>query len=144
MRQLSDYTSNKHADREVVLGRSTPDNGYCCTNIGMADVFLMIMPKLKECFDSELLQLKNNPLYSNEMSPAAVTFKGSDGKTVATYRRESIRKMPAKLTPFGSVQYINVPVHNTVTFGDSRDTRKFIEKCKEFSNGVLDFDKYLN
>lgn len=143
MKNLSDYTK-KHTVDEISLGNNSNGNmGYCCTNITKADLFLYIMPKLKECFKTELLQLKNNPKFSNEISPAAVNFYGDDGKIMATYKREVSKPMPVKLTPFSPITYINVAIHNVITFGDSSDRQKFIDKCKELSNGTIDFERMI-
>ena len=128
----------------VVLGRENIGGAYCCTNIGVADVFLYIMPKLKEFFDSKMLQLSNSPRYSNELSPAAVNFYGSDGKLIVTYNREIVTKRPFKYGPLPEhVNYIDTVIHNVVTFGDSDDKDLFVGKCRELSNGVVDFAKML-
>lgn len=144
MKKLSDYIGSKdNKPIDVSLGQCFGGGGYCCTNISAADLFLQIMPKLKDVFKSELLQLKDRPQFSNELSPAAVNFYGSDGKIIATYKREVMRKIPTRLTPFSSVTYVPTVTHNVVSFADSCDRQKFIDKCKELSNGVIDFDKYI-
>ena len=144
MKNLSDYIGGKdNTPVDVSLGQCFGGGGYCCTNISAADLFLQIMPKLKDEFKSELLQLKDRPQYSNELSPAAVNFYGSDDKIIATYKREVMRKIPTRLTPFSSVTYVPTVMHNVVSFGESRDRQKFIDKCKELSHGVVDFEKYI-
>ena len=37
--------------------------------------------------------------------------------------------------------YVNTVMHNTVQFGDSSDTGLFADRCRELSNGALDFWK---
>lgn len=145
MKKLSDYTKKKEQQPiDVSLGKCFGDGGYCCTNVSAADLFLRIMPQLNSLFKSELLQLKDNPKFSNELSPAAVNYYGSDNKIIATYKREVMRKIPTRLTPFAkSATYVPTVTHNVISFGDSCDRDKFIEKCKELSNGVIDFDKYI-
>lgn len=128
----------------IILGKENIGGAYCCTNIGVADVFLHIMPKLKECFKSKMLQLSNSPMYSNELSPAAVNFYGSDDKLIATYNREIITKRPFRYGPFpDNVTYVDTVIHNVVTFGDSCDKDLFVEKCRELSRGIVDFSKML-
>lgn len=138
-------TKDEHKPNRVVLGKESIGGAYCCTSIGVADMFLYIMPKLKECFDSKMLQLSNSPKYSNELSPAAVKFFGSDGKLIATYNREVMIKMPFRYGPFqDNINYIDTIMHNVITFGDSCDKDLFVDKCKDLSNGTVDFYKILD
>ena len=138
MSEILDAGSKKSYPAEIVLGKCLGGGGYCCTNIGPADVFLLIMPKLKECFKSDMASVPNAPAWSNEMSPAVVEFYGDDGKVVATYRREVFVNVPIGASPSLSVGYANTAVHNVITFGDSEDVGKFVEKCRELSHGGLD------
>ena len=120
---------------EIVLGKGNIGN-YCCTNISMADVFLQILPKLKEEYNAEA---PTNSMFSNESSPAAVNFY-EDDKLVATYKRDVIKTHFAKLTPFSDPVAIKTPVHNVITIYE----KSFCDKVKTLSNNALDFCKLLN
>lgn len=129
MSEILDAGSKKSYPAEIVLGKCLGADGYCCTNIGPADVFFWIMPKLKECFKSETLNLKGLPY--------VVKFYGDDGKLAAMYNMEVVMNVPFGSSPFSSATYVNNVVHNVITFGDSEDVGKFVEKCRELSHGGL-------
>lgn len=118
---------------EITLGQAT--NNFF-SSMTPADLFLVIMPKLKEEFDTEVPKIANQ-VYSNELSPAAVKFMTKDGKLVALYRREVMRTQFSRLMPFSAPTSYNSVSHNVVCVYDTI----FCDKVKEFTNGAIDMEK---
>ena len=119
---------------EIALGKTSV--GCSFGVVTPADMFLGIMPKLKDILDTEVPKVLN-PVYSNEMSPAAVKFMSKDGKLLALYRRDVAKKMYSKLTPFSAPSSYNTVVHNVVCVYDI----SFCGIVKELTNGALDMEK---
>lgn len=119
---------------EITLGQTT--NGCLFGSMTPADLFLWIMPKLVEVFDTQVPKVMN-PMYSNEMSPAAVKFLTKDGKLAALYRREVMRTQFSRLMPFSPPSSYKSVSHNVVCVYDM----VFCEKVKELTNGAVDMVK---
>lgn len=119
---------------EIALGKTSV--GCSFGVVTPADMFLGIMPKLKDILDTEVPKVLN-PVYSNEMSPAAVKFMSKDGKLLALYRRDVVKKMYSRITQFSNPTSYDTIIHNVICIYD----RSFCDIVKKLTNGALDIEK---
>lgn len=135
MKEFSDIVNGKYF-YDIVLGKNNEGN-YCCTNITEADVFLSIVPKLKNIYETEVPVVLDQEM-SNETSPIAIKFM-KDGICSALYNREKIFVHYVKLTPFSDPSPIKTLAHNVLKIYDIG----FLDNIYKITNKTLNLRKYL-